>query len=216
MCNRYEIRGSVSQIRRLARDMGYDLATTAATDNLAPIDSVYPDKDAPIIVSRPEGGFELRMARWGFPPIPGQKDPITNIRNLKSKWWRDLNRPYLVEPEYRCLVPFTAFAEPVRDSTWFIVPGIEVPCFAGVHRPWRGERLAEQPGQKRRVREERDWQLFSFLTTDANDIVRPIHEKAMPAILFDPAEQQEWLAGGEASFRLQRPLPNERLQIRQV
>ena len=75
--------------------------------------------------------------------------------------------------------------------------------------------LAEQPGQKRRAREERAWQLFSFLTTDANDIVRPVHEKAMPTILFDPTEQKEWLGGGETSLRLQRPLPNRNLEIRQ-
>jgi putative SOS response-associated peptidase YedK len=41
-----------------------------------------------------------------------------------------------------------------------------------------------------------------------------VHEKAMPVILVDPAEQIEWLAGGEGSLRLQRPLPNEMLQIR--
>jgi putative SOS response-associated peptidase YedK len=46
-------------------------------------------------------------------------------------------------------------------------------------RPWRGERLAEQPGQKRSVRQERDWKLFAFLTTEANEVVRPVHSKAM-------------------------------------
>ena len=83
-------------------------------------------------------------------------------------------------------------------------------------RPWHGERLAEQPGQKRRAREERDWTLFSFLTTEANDVVRPEHEKAMPVILIDPDEQAEWLGGGEASLRLQRPLPNAQLKIRET
>jgi putative SOS response-associated peptidase YedK len=102
----------------------------------------------------------------------------------------------------------------VRDSSWFYVPDVEVAYFAGVWRQWRGERLAEQPGQKRRVREDRDWKLFSFLTTDANDVVRPVHEKAMPVILIDPAEQNEWLGGGELSLRLQRPLPNAQLAMR--
>src|SRR5690606_38629836 len=36
MCNRYANRGSVAEIRRLAGLMDYDLATTPATDNLAP------------------------------------------------------------------------------------------------------------------------------------------------------------------------------------
>jgi putative SOS response-associated peptidase YedK len=193
--------------------MSRALATSPATDNLPPKENVYPDQDAPIITNAANGDLELTMARWGFPPIPGQTAPITNIRNLKSKWWRDANRHYLIEKEYRCLVPFTSFAEPVRDSTWFHVPTVEVACFAGIWRPWNGPRLVAQPGQKRRVREERDWKLFAFLTTDANDVVRPIHPKAMPAILIDPKEQTEWLSGGEDSLQLQRPLNNDDLEV---
>ena len=124
------------------------------------------------------------------------------------------NKEWITAAEYRCLVPFTAFAEPLRDPHWFYVPDVEVACFAGVWRPWHGERLVEQPGQKRRARQKRDWNLFSFLTTEANDVVRPIHDKAMPVILIAPEEQSEWLSGGEASLRLQRPLPNAQLRLR--
>lgn len=216
MCNRYENRGSVDQIRRLAKALGRGLSTTSATDNAPPQHDIYPDQDAAIITNLNDGGLELTKARWGFPPAPGQTAPITNIRNLKSRWWRDVNREWMMEPTYRCLVPFTAFAEPVRDSTWFEAPAVEVACFAGVWRPWHGARLAEQPGQKRRTRVERDWHLFAFLTTEANDVVRPVHEKAMPVILVDPAEQNEWLGGGEESLRLQRPLPADQLRIREA
>lgn len=214
MCNRYENRGSASQIRRLAERIARGFSTTPATDNLAPQDNIYPDQDAPIMRNMPDGKLELAMARWGFPPIPGEKSPITNIRNLKSKWWSDVNREWITGRDYRCLVPFTAFAEPVVKSKWFFAPDVEVACFAGVWRPWRGARLAEQSGEKRRAREERDWTLYAFLTTEANDIVRPVHEKAMPVILIDPAEQAEWLSGGAESLRLQRPLPNEMLRLR--
>lgn len=214
MCNRYENRGSANEIRRLAEKLKRDLSTTPATDNLRPADNIYPDQDAAIVRNRVAGGLELAMARWGLPPIPGQSAPITNIRNLNSRWWRQTNRTLMTDPANRCLVPFTAFAEPVRDSTWFVVPGIEVAYFAGVWQTWHGQRLAEQPGKTRREKEERDWALFAFLTTDANDVVRPIHDKASPVILIEPSEQSLWLAGGEQSFRLQRPLPNEQLTIR--
>jgi len=216
MCNRYEQRGNVSQIKKLAKFLKRELYTTPATDNIGPQDSVYPDQDAPIIRNGSGSDLELIMARWGFPPIPDEKAAITNIRNLKSKWWANVNREWLVERKYRCLVPFTAFAEPVRDSTWFITPVVEVPCFAGIWRPWSGERSVEQPGQKRRSREARDWTLYSFLTTEANDIVRPVHPKAMPVILTDPDEQNEWLNGGEASLHLQRQLPNNQIEIRKA
>lgn len=214
MCNRYENRGSASQIRWLAERLARDLSTTPATDNLAPQDDIYPDQDAAIVRNRDDRELELMMARWGLPPIPGQTAPITNIRNLRSSWWRKTNRTLMTDPAHRCLVPFSAFAEPVRNSTWFVVPGVEVAYFAGVWRTWRGLRLAEQPGKKRREKEERDWDLFAFLTTEANDVVRPVHDKASPVILIDPVEQAEWLAGGEQSFRFQRPLPNEQLAVR--
>jgi len=150
MCNRYEQRGSAAQIRKLAEFLRRMLYTTPATDNLRPQDNIYPDQDAPIITNKADGGLELTMAQWGFPPIPGETAPITNIRNLKSKWWRDANREWITAKEYRCLVPFIAFAAPVCDSTWFKVPGVEVATFASIWRPWKGKRLAEQPGQKRR------------------------------------------------------------------
>jgi len=215
MCNRYENRGSASAIRRLMREIDRRLTTTPATDNLPPQNDIYPDQDAPILRNAGDSSVELAMARWGFPPIPGERAPITNIRNLKSNWWSQVNREWLLDVRYRCLVPFTAFAEPVVNSKWFVVPGQEVAFFAGIWRPWHGERLAEQPGQKRRAREERDWSLYAFLTTQANDVVRPVHEKAMPVIIIDPAEQIEWLAGGEASLRLQRPLANVLLTMRE-
>jgi putative SOS response-associated peptidase YedK len=194
--------------------VGYGLETTPETDNLPPRGDVYPDQDAPVL--RPAAGgecLELANLRWGFPPIAKGKAPITNIRNLKSRWWRDMNRPYLLETEYRCLVPFTAFAEPVRDPTWFNVPGKEVAFFAGIWRPWSGERLAPVPGKRRRARQQGDWSLFAFLTTEANSVVRPVHEKAMPVILHDPAECREWLSGGAKSLHLQRPLPDRELQV---
>lgn len=213
MCNRYAQRGSVSAIRQLAKAMNKTLKTTAATDNLPPREDVYPDQDAPVIINTDDGNLELTMMRWGFPPIPSETTPITNIRNLQSRWWRDTNRDYLLSAKYRCLVPFTSYAEPVRDPTWFEVLGHEVACFAGIWRPWEGARLAEQPGQKRRSRQHGHWKLFAFLTTEPNDIVRPIHPKAMPVIIIDPNEQQEWLSGTEKSLRLQRPLPNESIRI---
>ncbi len=124
-----------------------------------------------------------------------------------------MNRENLLLAEYRCLVPFTAFAEPVRNPTWFSVPHQPVAYFAGIWRPLSGEWLAEAVERKRRARVEGDWELFSFLTTETNDIVRPVHEKAMPVILHEPDEYLQWLSGGEESLELQRPLPNEYLSV---
>jgi putative SOS response-associated peptidase YedK len=66
-------------------------------------------------------------------------------------------------------------------------------------------------GRKSHVSEH---QLFAFLTTQSNDVVRPIHAKAMPVILTTPNEFDVWLDGSfNDAIALQRPLPNELLQI---
>ena len=116
------------------------LVTTPATANLAEED-VYPDQDASILRPIGAGQVELAKLRWGFPEAKPKTRPITNIRNLKSPWWRNANGKYLLQPEYRCLVPFSAFAEPPYKPTWFGVPGMNTAFFAGIWRPWHGERL---------------------------------------------------------------------------
>ncbi len=56
--------------------------------------------------------------------------------------------------------------------------------------------------------------MFSILTTDSNDVVRPIHAKAMPVLLTTTKEWDTWLAGSiEEATALQRPLPNDMLKI---
>jgi putative SOS response-associated peptidase YedK len=56
--------------------------------------------------------------------------------------------------------------------------------------------------------------LYGFLTTDPNDVVRPIHAKAMPVMLTTPAECDAWLSAEPAeALKLQRPLPAEQLKI---
>ncbi|XWN32953.1 MAG: SOS response-associated peptidase family protein [Devosia sp.] len=80
-------------------------------------------------------------------------------------------------------------------------------AFAGLWRPWSGERKKGKEGE---------FQLAAFCTTDANDVVKPIHPKAMPVIL-DPADYERWLTGSkEEAMALQRPLPNDKLRLARV
>ena len=57
-------------------------------------------------------------------------------------------------------------------------------------------------------------QVYGFLTTAPNAVVEPIHPKAMPVILTTPEEYETWLtAPAEEALKLQRPLPDDMLEI---
>jgi putative SOS response-associated peptidase YedK len=69
-------------------------------------------------------------------------------------------------------------------------------------------------GQAKRKGETAEHSLFAFLTTQSNDVVRPIHAKAMPVLLTTEQEFDTWLdAPVDNAIALQRPLPNELLRI---
>jgi SOS response associated peptidase (SRAP) len=101
MCNLYSITRSHEAMRRIfgvKRDL---------TGNLPVLPAVYPDMMAPIVRTASDGERELVLMRWGFPPPPNLgKAPVTNVRNLKSPYWRGF-----LKAEWRCLVPATSFCE---------------------------------------------------------------------------------------------------------
>jgi len=146
------------------------------------------------------------MMRWGFPPPSGPANRhVTNVRNTASPYWRGW-----LKPAFRCVVPATSFCEwadtvPRKTPTWFALDDARpLFFFAGIWRPWTGERKA-QAGEHL---------LFAFLTTDANAIVGQVHPKAMPAILTTREEVDRWLtAPAEEALSLQRPLADDALRI---
>jgi putative SOS response-associated peptidase YedK len=199
ICNLYSITRSQDAMRRLFA-IRRDLA-----GNLPLLPAVFPDTLVPVIRLSRAGERELEMMRWGFPPPPNLgKAPVTNVRNTASPFWRGW-----LKAEWRGLVPATSFFEWTdsrpKVTHWFAVDASRpLFAFAGIGRLWTGERKGET-GEHR---------LFSFLTTEANDVVRPIHAKAMPVLLTTPNEGDIWLSGPlDEALKLQRPLPAHELQI---
>jgi putative SOS response-associated peptidase YedK len=130
--------------------------------------------------------------------------PMTNVRNLGLRQWRALAG----DPAHRCLVPVTEFCEwtpethrvgtgkPIKGEMWFAVP--EQPVFA-IGGFW--QRTAKGPG-------------FSLVTCDPNELVAPIHPKAMVTILHE-ASWDRWLTGSyDEVTALQRPYPAELMTVR--
>lgn len=190
MCNLYSITKAQDALRGLF-NVTHDL-----TGKLPALPGVFPDHMAPIVRADDEGTRSMEMMRWGFPPPPNAgKRPVTNVRNVASPYWRGW-----LDREWRCLVPATSFCEYTdalpKVPHWFALgPARPVFAFAGVWRRWTGLRKGE----------ERDHRLFAFLTSEANDLVRPIHAKAMPVILQED-DWDRWLAADPAdALALQRP-----------
>ena len=212
MCNRY-----ASDIRKfgLERDFyGFDeISETRITPILGnAVLEVFPKSVGPVLRKSERGALEWTRMRWGLPGPPQFGGaPVTNIRNVSSPHWRAV-----LGVEHRCLVPFTAFSE-YEDASpkgkkvirWFAPQDRGVLYFAGIWREWSGDygsKKEPNPG---------DHVLFSFLTTEPNDLVRPVHAKAMPVILRTDAEREEWLSAPAKDIaRIQaRVLPTEALEI---
>ena len=56
--------------------------------------------------------------------------------------------------------------------------------------------------------------LYGFLTTDPNELVKPVHPDAMPVVLTTPAEVDQWLhAPVEEALTLHKPAAEDVLEI---
>ena len=199
MCNLYSLTRSQDAIRQLTKAM------RDSAGNMPQLPGVFPDTLAPIVRTARDGARELTMMRWGFPPPPNLGTrPVTNVRNVKSPYWRGW-----LKPEFRSLVPATSFCEwtdaKPKVTHWFALDESRpLFFFAGIWRPWTGDRKGESG----------EHLLYSFLTCESNDVVRPIHAKAMPVILTSEADREAWLtAAVEEALKLQRSLPNEALRV---
>jgi putative SOS response-associated peptidase YedK len=202
MCNHY--RNDVRKAGRAFEVYGFDEFSEIRLPQdleVLPVD-VYPDRMGLVVHNDAEGKPAVGAMRWGFPPVEGSF--VTNVRNVKSGFWK----PWL-KPEFRCLVPATAFSEwsagPPKGERWFAMASNEPMFLAGIWRPWEGVR-----GTKAKP-VEGEHRLFAFLTCPPNGVVAPIHPKAMPVIL-KPTGARMWLeAPAEIALELQRPLADAEL-----
>jgi putative SOS response-associated peptidase YedK len=198
VCNLYSMTKSREAL------VAYVRAMRDRTGNQPPLPDIFPDQLAPVVRTAKDGVREVATMRWGFPPPPAGKRPVTNVRNLISSYWRG----WLDKPEFRCLAPATSFVEYTdaqpKIAHWFAL-GPERPlfCFAGIWRPWTGVR----------GKEEGEHLLFSILTTEANDLTRPVHAAASPVILTGE-DLDIWLHGSSKdALALAKPFPAERMQV---
>jgi putative SOS response-associated peptidase YedK len=208
MCNHYS-----NDLRKLGRFLGgiigEEFSETRIPMRFGNLPShVFPDRLG-LVIRREGEAYVPESMRWGFPPPPNAGSYyVTNVRNVASGFWRKW-----LEPQWRCVVPATAFAEPdpekpyPRAEKWFARTNGGPMLFAGIWRTWEGTRgTKKEPATG-------EHRIFSFLTCEPNAVVKPIHPKAMPVIL-SPQGAIDWLtAPTPAALLLQKPLPDEELEI---
>lgn len=196
VCNRYRMTAKQAE---LARRFGIE--PPYPDDVTVPPPELFPKRHAWVV--RETGGRRiLDIMAWGVPlSVPGARGQpvekqVTNVRNLASPFWKST----LARPEFRCLVPVSDFCEwegaaGAKQARWFSIPSRPIFAFAGLWRP-----TAAGPR-------------FAFLTCAANELVRPVHPKAMPVILDDDDEGR-WLHGDyEAACGLAAPYPSQLMRI---
>ncbi|MCI5045461.1 MAG: SOS response-associated peptidase [Aquisalinus sp.] len=218
MCNFHKLKSSKQEIREhFDVQLELDLTGNAGDENS------FPRRPGLIVRRNAEGSREMIMAEWGHPYYKREKGtgalalkkdgqpyaptPTGNIRHPHYPMFRD----YLA-PEYRCLVPSNRFAEPDPNSVkgdprnaWFgLAEQDALYAFAGIWRPW--ERHWDKGGIG-------EGHVFAFLTCDPNELVAPIHPKAMPVILSGD-DYEAWLtAPWPEAKRLQKPFPADQMAL---
>jgi len=174
MCNLYRVRSSAAEVAK-----HFGVASVIQTN--AP-EEVYPGQPG-LVVREHDGARLMQSMVWGFPYRPkGMKPtskpiPVNNVAELQKSMWIGCAR----NPQWRCLIPVTDFAEAegpkgAKTRTWFNVKGQPIFAWAGL---WR---VSDEWGP-----------VYSGVMTDCNEAIRPVHDR-MP-VLLHADEYDQWLHG---------------------
>lgn len=184
MCGRYAAFKSVDEIRRA-------FGTVNPLPNFEPTWNMAPTRLAPVVRLHPEThARHLDLLRWGLVPH-WAKDPKVTRQPINARSESAATSPMFRDAlaRRRCIVPADAFYE------WQAMGGAKIPyavaradgdplAIAGLWEGWRGD------GEILRT--------FTILTTDANETLRPLHER-MPVVL-EKADWPVWLGEREGDY----------------
>lgn len=204
MCGRYSDVLTWDEIVRL-----YRIAVPATPPNLQPRYNIAPTQEAAVVRRTAEGQRELAFLRWGLIPAwsrdGASRPPLINARADSLG-----DRPAFREAfrRRRCLVPADGFYEwrqGSKDKQPYRITLKEGGGFAFAGLWERREAAGGEPPVES----------FTIVTTAANDLLRPLHER-MPVIL-EEGDYEAWLdvdgTPPERAQRALRPFPDARLAV---
>jgi putative SOS response-associated peptidase YedK len=205
VCGRFTATFEFSDIR-VRWNLDRDLALYKPRFNIAPETS----PNIPVIV-RQRGGNECRLMHWGLIPS-WAKDPTIGNQTINARAESLTEKPafkHLVGSR-RCIIPADGFYEWRKEGKrkvpmWVHLRSREPFGLAGLWDMWR------KPDGKR-------VESFTIITTEPNEMVRPVHNR-MPAIL-QPEDEEQWLDVSRTSFAkarsLLKPLPADLMDAHDV
>jgi putative SOS response-associated peptidase YedK len=199
MCGRFTLRAPASVVAE--QFALFEVPPFAARFNIAPSQPVPVIRLAP---DEPAPRRELVWLRWGLIPS-WAKDRTIGNRMINARAESVAEKPAFRAAlrRRRCLVAADGFYEWQRrgkqKQPYFVRIRDDRPfAFAGLWETWQGPDLSSIES-------------CTLLTTEANDLMRPIHDR-MPVILA-PDAYQPWLdpsvQNSEEILPLLKPFPSE-------
>ena len=173
MCGRYTL---TSPIEVLAEEFG----VTGPLPEVQPSYNVAPGREVAAVLTGSDGGRKLEVLKWGLVPS-WAKDPGIGYRMINARSETAAEKPSFRKAmkERRCPILADGFYE------WRKAGNGKQPFHIKMEdrRPFAFAGLWERDGQEIRS--------CTILTTEANDLVREVHER-MPVIL-PPEDYEAWL-----------------------
>ena len=194
MCGRFQLKLAEEWLG----DLGLEMPDLPPRYNVAPTQEV-------LAVREETGRREAALLKWGLVPHWAD-DPAVGGRLINARAESVARKPAFRDPfkSQRCLVPADGFYEwrrvgRAKDPFLFRMRDGKTFAFAGVWDRW--------------VRKRGRIDSCAVLTTAANEVVTPVHDR-MPVILERDASDL-WLdpkARPEDLHALLRPFPAERME----
>jgi putative SOS response-associated peptidase YedK len=206
MCGRYVRKSTRREIAN------WFAAEDAQGVEWGPSYNVAPQTFQPVVrLNRDTGQREIVLMRWGLVPY-WSKDSKIGYSTINAKAETVATAPAFREAfrRRRCLVPADAFYEwqkldPKHKQPFAIALASREPYgLAGLWERWKDPQTSSMTSQ---------WlETFSIITTDANQVVAPLHNR-MPVII-ERKDYARWLGGGDPAqppLDLLRPFPAEQM-----
>jgi len=195
MCGRYELHTHPAAIA-----LAFGLPEPPSTP---PRYNIAPTQQVPVVRQRSDGTRECVEMRWGLVPR-WAKDPSVGVKMINARAETIDDRPAFrfAFRHHRCLIPADGFYEwkPTASGKQPVRVGLRDGAligFAGLFERWLAPDGAVLD-------------TCTILTTEANDLLRPIHDR-MPVIV-GPASYARWLDAAQLDVAdLLAPYPSAQM-----